>query len=250
MEREYGFIKEQVDERDLRYSASKPIAGLPSKTDLRDQLPEAWDQLSTSSCTAHGIAACLWSGQIVAEQEPVMPSRLFIYYNERLLEGDVITDSGAIIRDGIKVCNRNGIVSENVWPFAEDFINTKPSQLAYENAMQNRIHFYAAVDLRNVNQIKLALSHKLPVVFGFMVYSFFESNEMAETGILNMPKRKERLLGGHCVAIVGHDDEKEMFLVRNSWGTEWNPKMKGYFWMSYKYVTSNLCSDGWVIRLR
>ncbi len=30
------------------------------------------------------------------------PSRLFIYYNERVIEGTVSTDAGAQVRDGIK----------------------------------------------------------------------------------------------------------------------------------------------------
>lgn len=249
MHRKYGWIKEKADERDIRYSIAKPINGLPAASDLRGQLPDCWDQEQTSSCTAHGIGAALWSGQVVAGQPPVMPSRLFLYWNERQLEGDTDQDGGAIIRDGIRVCNQFGIVSEKLWPFNEFRLFVKPSENIYTKAMRNRIHFYAAVDLTNLDQIRLALSHKLPIVFGFDVYDYFESAAMAKKGILNMPAHKEQFLGGHCVAIVGHDDAERMFLVRNSWGTEWGP-FNGYFKMSYDYVTSNMCSDGWVIRLK
>lgn len=248
MQRSYGWIKQPDDERDLRYSAAKPISGLPAKTDLCYQLPDCWDQLQTNGCTAHGISALLWSGQVVAGQVPVMPSRLFMYYNERNMEGDAGNDSGAIIRDGIKVCNIDGIVSEDLWPFDSSKVTVKPTQDAYEKALSNRIHFYAAIDLANLNQVRLSLSHKYPVVFGFDVYSFFESEQMAKTGVLKMPSRHERSLGGHCVAIVGHDDSKQMVLVRNSWGINWG--QHGHFWMPYEYLTSDLCSDGWMIRLK
>lgn len=250
MRRSYGYIKQPIDERDLRYSAAKPIAGLPSVSNLNHQLPDCWDQLSSSSCTAHGIAAPLWSGQVIAGITPVMPSRLFMYFNEREREGSAGEDSGAIIRDGIKVCNVNGIANESTWPFDISKILVKPTQEVYDAALLNRIHFYAGVDLGNLDQVKLALSHKLPVVFGFQVFDYFESSNMANNGILNMPKLKERLLGGHCVAIVGHDDSKGMFLIRNSWGIDWNRKMRGDFWMSYEYMQSSLVSDGWVIRLK
>lgn len=250
MERQYGFIPQPVDERDLRYAAAKPIAGLPSVSDLSHQLPDCWDQLRSSSCTAHGISASIWSGEFIAGQIPVMPSRLFMYYNERDMEGDAGEDSGAMIRDGIKVCNLDGIVDESLWPFDESKILVRPHQEIYDAALSNRIHFYAAIDLNNLDQIKLALSHKLPIVFGFQVFDYFESGSMASNGILNLPKRNERLLGGHCTAIIGHDDSKGMFLVRNSWGTSWNPKMKGNFWMSYEYMQSQLVSDGWVIRMK
>lgn len=250
MLRRYGFIKQRIDERDLRYSAAKPIAGLPSQADLNHQLPDCWDQLSSSSCTAHGINAPLWSGQVIMGKTPVMPSRLFMYYNEREREGSADTDGGAMIRDGIKVCNINGIVDESAWPFDLSKILVKPTQEVYDAALSNRIHFYAAVDLGKLDQIKLALSHKLPVVFGFSVFDYFESSSMANNGILNMPKIKERFLGGHCVAIIGYDDSRGMFLIRNSWGTGWNHKMRGNFWMSYEYMESNLVSDGWVIRLK
>lgn len=250
MRRSYGYIKQPIDERDLRYSVAKPVAGFPPEGNLSNQLPACWDQLRSSSCTAHGISALLWSGQVIAGLEPVMPSRLFLYYNERDKEGDAGEDNGAQIRDGIKVCNINGIADEDKWPFDESKITIRPPKEIYDSAINDRIHFYASVDLKNADQIKLALSHKLPVVFGFDVYDYFESSNMASNGILNMPKSKERFLGGHCVAIVGYDDSKGMFLIRNSWGTEWNKNMDGNFWMSYEYLTSDLCSDGWVIRLK
>ena len=42
------------------------------------------------------------------------PSRLFIYYNERLVEGSVNQDAGAMIRDGIKTMSKVGVCPESV----------------------------------------------------------------------------------------------------------------------------------------
>jgi len=54
------------------------------------------------------------------------------------------------------------------------------------------------------------------VVFGFNVYSSFYN--INRTGIMTDPNNKrERLLGGHAVCIVGYRDIDSRFIVRNSW---------------------------------
>jgi C1A family cysteine protease len=246
---QYGWKKQNRDDRDLMYSIAKPIAGLPATSDLRNQFPPCYDQGQTSSCTGNGTVGELQSAQFHAGLPIVMLSRLFAYYNGRMIEGGADQDGGANIRDVIKGCNQYGIVEESLWPFSESAVTTQPTPEVYDKAVTDPIHFYASVDLTNVDNIKVALGHKLPVVFGFQVYDFFESPEMVATGILNMPTSSEQFLGGHCVVICGHDDSEKMFWVRNSWGPGWGP-FNGYFKMSYDYVTSNLCSDGWVIRLK
>lgn len=248
MNRLYGWHRQKIDNRDKVFSAEKPILGLPPTSDLRDQFPPCYDQGQTSSCTAHGIVGALQSAQFRAKIPQTMLSRLFLYYNERVIEGDPDQDSGAEIRDGIKACNVLGIVPETAWPFDENKVLAKPTESAYLQAQTGKIHLYASVDLSKTDHIKLALSHKIPVVFGFDVFSYFESDEMARAGILNLPVSGEQQVGGHCVLIVGHDDSEKMFWVRNSWGSGWGP-FNGYFKMSYQYVNSDLCSDGWAIRL-
>jgi C1A family cysteine protease len=95
-------------------------------------------------------------------------------------------------------------------------------------------------------QMQGCLAAGAPFVFGFSVYESFESEEVAKTGVVPMPPRSERLLGGHAVLAVGYDDESQRFIVRNSWGTGWG--MDGYFTMPYAYLTSrSLASDFWAI---
>lgn len=245
----YGWKKQPQDDRDLRYSIAKPIEGLPATSDLRSLFPPCYDQGQTSSCTGNGTVGALMAAQARAGLPSMMLSRLFAYYNARSIEGTADQDSGANIRDVIKGCNEFGIVEETLWPFDPANLTVKPSSEAYDEAATDMIHFYASVDLTNMDNIKVALSHKIPVVFGFQVYDYFESADMAKTGILNMPGPNENCLGGHCVVICGHDDAEQMCWVRNSWGSNWGP-FSGFLKMSYSYITSNLCSDGWVIRLK
>ena len=87
----------------------------------------------------------------------------------------------------------------------------------------------------------------MPFVFGFTVFNSFESEAGAENGIMNMPSQNESLLGGHAVLAVGYDDNKEHFIVRNSWGTKWGDN--GYFYMPYNYILNKkLATDFWTIQ--
>ena len=96
--------------------------------------------------------------------------------------------------------------------------------------------------------MKAVLSNRQTIAFGFTVYESFESQEVAQTGIVPMPTRDERTLGGHEVLLVGYlKNEPNYGLVRNSWGTSWG--MAGYFLMPWAYLMdANLASDFRTIR--
>jgi len=96
--------------------------------------------------------------------------------------------------------------------------------------------------------MKACLAAGNPFVFGFTVYDSFETQEVANTGVVPMPGRNESVLGGHAVTCVGYDDSTQRFIVRNSWGTSWG--QAGYFTMPYAYLLDdNLSDDFWVISL-
>ena len=89
------------------------------------------------------------------------------------------------------------------------------------------------------------LADGFPFVFGFTVYESFETLKVAQTGIVPMPKKSERTLGGHAVMAIGYDQKQKHFIVRNSWGPQWG--QAGYFTMPYAYLET-LASDFWTIR--
>jgi C1A family cysteine protease len=96
--------------------------------------------------------------------------------------------------------------------------------------------------------MKGCLAEGYPFVFGFTVYESFEGVPIAKTGILNLPKKTEKVVGGHAVLAVGYDDTGARFIVRNSWGAHWG--QKGYFTIPYSYLLNeNLSDDFWTIRL-
>lgn len=248
----YGWKPDLPDFRDFMMCLSHiDIASLPASVDLSvlPHMPPVYDQGQLGSCTANAIAACLEFDQ--RKQKPAwdfLPSRLFIYYNERVIENSVKQDAGAEIRDGIKTVNVQGVcVESKYWPYDISKFAVKPPAAAYKNALLHKSLIYQRVP-QDVTSIKSAIAAGTPIAFGFTVYTAFESQEMANTGILNMPGPTEQVLGGHAVVIVGYDDATQRFKIRNSWGLGWGLNGTGYFTMPYQYATNpNLCDDFWSI---
>jgi C1A family cysteine protease len=244
----YGWVRDLPDARDFLYAA--PLIrfpqGLPPSIDLRSECPPIYDQGQLGSCTANGIAGAIEFDQRKQGTKEFTPSRLFIYYNERVMEGTVNQDSGAQVRDGIKSVATLGVPPETDWPYDIQKFTQKPPGAAYSDAKQDVVSSYARV-AQNLTQMQGCLAEGYPFVLGFTVYESFESESVAETGIVPMPASGEAVVGGHCVVAVGYDDSQRTFTIRNSWGTQWG--IKGYCMMPYEYLLSpQLASDFWTIR--
>ena len=244
----YGWVRDIPDQRDLLYAPPPAIsAALPPKVDLRPQCPPPYDQGQLGSCTANAIAGAL---QFLEAKEgspsPIMPSRLFIYYNERALEGTTASDSGAQIRDGIKTVVKDGYCPEAEWPYDIAAFASRPAANCYSDALKDRVKQYLRLTPA-LPSLLTCLATGYPFVFGFSVYESFESATVASTGVANLPGPGEVLVGGHAVMAVGYDQAAGRFIVRNSWGSGWG--MAGYFTMPFQYLTDPmLAADFWTIR--
>jgi C1A family cysteine protease len=240
-------------------------AQLPSSIDLRPNCPPIYDQGQLGSCTSNAVAGAYQFDEMKNGIDGgLQPSRLFIYYVERSIEGTTATDSGAMISDGISavtnigICpefvpdiNPKGIQAESCWPYDVRQYATVPPNMCYAFAK-----YYHDIKSEQINQdivqFKTALNEGYPITFGFTVYESFEYPSVAETGICPYPNVvTEQIIGGHAVLIVGYDDDFTIngvngaFLMRNSWGTKWG--IAGYFWMPYTYAMSSLAGDFWII---
>ncbi len=245
----FGWKKDLVDSRDYMYKLKIDVPiQLPSLIDLRPKCPPVYDQKTLGSCTANALAGAFQFEQIKQNKINFIPSRLFLYYNERVLEDTVNEDAGAIIRDGIKTLNRDGVCPESIWEYIIEKFNIKPTQNCYDVALSNHILEYIRLTSHSLYEMKHCLADGYPVVFGFMVFESLMSKEVAKTGIMEMPKSNESILGGHAVMAVGYDDSKASLIIRNSWGNKWG--LDGYFYMPYEYIGHpDLSADYWTIRL-
>lgn len=242
--RRYGWVPDLPDNRDILYRTVIK-AKLPPKVNLSQQCSPIEDQGDLGSCTANALVGALE----FLEKKNNIPyadlSRLFIYYNERVIEHTVESDSGAMLRDGIKTLKKFGVCTEKKWPYIISKFTDKPSPACYKEASTHVITSYQRI--QTLDQMRACLAAGFPFVFGFTVYESFESEKVTKTGVVEMPKAGERALGGHAVLAIGYSDIEKKFLVRNSWGANWG--IKGYFTMPYEYLANrNLSDDFWTIR--
>jgi C1A family cysteine protease len=243
----YGWRPDLPDVRDFLYKPSAAVT-LPPALDLRSAFPPVYDQGDLGSCTGNAIAGIVQFLRMKESLTNFTPSRLMIYYDERVIEGTVGQDAGAEIRDGISSMNTTGACDEALWPYDISQFTVKPPATAYAAALKDRALQYERIDNTQLDMMKQCLADGFPFVFGFTVYESFESDAVATSGIVPMPAPSEQVIGGHAVCAVGYDDGDDTFLVRNSWGSGWG--QSGYCQMPYAYLSDeNLTDDCWKISL-
>jgi C1A family cysteine protease len=259
----YGWRRDRLDPRDRLFNLEERISqgsALPPKFDLTDEMPPVYNQGQLGSCTANATAALLQHMQLrqgEAEGSEI-PSRLFIYYEERRLEGQPEDqDTGAEVRDGIKVLVNEGAPSETIWPYSDGNpgpFSQRPPQDAYTEAMQ-----YEAVEYKSIliglpgAPMRTAISNHYPIAFGFSVPPQFEDpNWGPASDYLPLPAADAQPIGGHAVVVVGYDYTLErfnvpVFKIRNSWGADWGEN--GYFYMDSRWFDPwrQLADDLWVV---
>lgn len=253
----YRWIRDEPDARDHLYQLNTALKLAPV-VDLRQYCSPIENQGNLGSCTGNAIAGQIELIGRKKNNKQLDVSRLFIYYEERVLIGTVRSDSGAYIRDGIKVTYNKGAPLESLWPYAINKFATKPPATAYTDALKRKVTGYQRCT--DFNAVKNAVAAGNPVTIGFSVYDSFEGvwgdipHGQAGSGMMPFPnKATERLLGGHAVCIVGYDDTMPVagkpngrFIVRNSWGTAWGDQ--GYFYMPYGVIQdTSMSSDFWLI---
>ncbi len=253
-----GWRRDTPDHNDVHYAAPRSVLQqLPPLVDLRGSLmPAIYDQGELGSCTGNACAGLL-SFIHHKEAHPDAgrtPSRLMLYWLARYLEGTTSSDAGAEIRDVIKAAVKWGTAFEDggvaLWPYDITKFADRPSDVCFQAARQ-----FHAIEYRRIAQdtraMRACLAEGFPFIGGFTVYENFESDEVARTGVMPMPRGN--VLGGHAVMYCGYDDTGDKwpartFLTRNSWGSNWGAD--GFFYTPYEVLArSDLSSDFWTVRV-
>lgn len=239
----YGWKKQLPDHRDKLFLVPEHTKVLPAFVDLRPQMPSVYDQGALGSCTANALAGAIQYDEMREGRQTQAPSRLFIYFNERLLEGTTNSDSGATIRDSIRSINKWGYCPESSWPYNIQAFATTPPQTCYQSAKSDVVRNYGSVP-QALNVMQNVLANGYPFVGGISVYESFENPDVVKSGMVPMPGANESLLGGHAICFCGYANDG--FYFRNSWGPSYG--MEGYGWIPNAYLLNhNLSGDFWVV---
>lgn len=242
MNRRYAALRDVHDVRDRMYRMSYLPPKLPPLVDLREWAGPIKDQQNEGSCTGHAFSSAReWIARKY-EKSSVILSPQCLYVEELVKSGDFPNDVGAMPRTACQVLTQLGCCEADLYPYIPGQL-TIPTPEQSANAIKYKTGAYHRMaSLDNVLTC-LADPTPWPVPVAFTVYESFESDAVANTGIMPVPLPGERVLGGHEVLCLGYDMTKQMAIIQNSWGSSWGDH--GYFWMPFQ-VLSDPSSDLWI----
>jgi C1A family cysteine protease len=247
-----GWKKDVADKRDYRYRTlyTRPVDELPESVDLRKDMSAVENQGHVGSCTANAAVGAMeflkrdrLNRKVLCFTVRRDLSRLFVYYNTRMIEGTVDSDAGASIRNTIKSLANYGVCYSRSWPYMESKFDDKPDDDCYKEGEKYKVAAYYRVE--TMPEILNALAAGYPVAFGALLFDGF--NTSARTGIVDSPVPGDVPIGAHAMLISGYNRPEKRLLVRNSWGPEWG--LGGYCYMPFSYFSfGDLVDDFWVVK--
>lgn len=178
----------------------------PEEFDLRPYAQPCRDQGTRGTCAAFTAAAIkeIQEQRDCGFNEWMSPE--FIYYHR-----DSKPLSGMYGRNVFQILQRIGTVPESAYPYlSADRDAQSPSKKLYESAAQYRIANFARVT--TCDGLKRALLEIGPC---YLLLPLFSRKSEFWRGDSN-----EKCNGGHAVAVVGFN--KNGFILKNSWGPDWN----------------------------
>lgn len=221
---------------------------LPPKVDLRKHMTDVESQVGMS-CVANAFVGAY---EYLAKRDlgdAADVSRLFVYYNARLQSGDQNQDGGSQMYCAIDSLMQYGACSEELWPNDEELIFTEPDSSAYDHAANFKI-VEAEVVETDLDFWRHTLAEGYPIAFALNTFQSFDE-ATRNRGRVPIPKQSDNVRethGWHAMLCVGYSDKDRMFIVRNSWGSEWGDQ--GYCYIPYDYVIHPDYNghDSWIIK--
>jgi len=234
--------EEQKFSNFLQSGQASQVVGSSNTIDWRHFCSPVENQYNVGSCSANAVVSNLEFLEIKQGFNYTDLSRLFVYYNARLITNTHHLDDGSNISANFEAIKKYGVCSENNYPYNVSLVNRRPSWSAYQEAFKHSIT--QSYRLSNSGQsrhddILKCLKSCHPVVFGMDVYESFRETK----NIINIPQSNEKLLGGHAMLIVGVDLNLKLYTIRNSWGADFGEN--GYCYASFDMIDKYANYEFW-----
>ena len=229
---------------------------LPAKADLSRLSPEIYAQGDLGSCVSNSLSMAWRMTRlahndksyvriVVTGYKDMRPSRLYVYFNAKMIEGTPVrSDTGCTVHGALLGVGKNRTCDEEKWGYEMGNFGVQPSLEAYVNASNHSEMSYNKI-IHTLDSLKYSISQGKPVMFGAVIFKSCKTRKVMHSGMIPTPVAVlDMPLGGHCMLIVGYDDEKKLFKIQNSWGKIWGDSGFGY--MGYEYILNkNFCGDFW-----
>ena len=233
-----------VDNIPLELTYEPKDIPLARSLDMRRNFSPIKSQGAVGACTAFAITSVY---EYILGQKGVRDtlSERYLYYNARVaalrrqgIPEENLTDNGSSYFDAFKSMGQEGISTNLLCPYGNgDDADVRPSPAAYEDGKTRLVTEAKDVKIQE-KDIKTALNEGYPVMISARLYESFASGN---AGFVPMPSAEEiekeqglPVHSSHAMVICGYSDDDKVFIVRNSWGTQFGDS--GYCYMPYSYI--------------
>ena len=213
--------------------------GREERVDLRDKFGPVWEQGELNSCACCATVSAVEYLFAQREGKWLTMSPLFVYYNARKLNGTEMANAPLLSAHAPAALLAWGVCDDESWPYDIRRFNEKPPMAAYQNASLLQAVQYAR--LGSTEETKASLSAGIPAMFGSDIPKGYYI-EAGRTGVMPEPgKIDPGEPTGHAMLLVGYDDAKKHWIVRNSLGERFGEK--GYLRIPYSLFDRHVWND-------
>ena len=225
-------LQNNVDEEPLAEDY-EPKQNNTKEVDLRHQFTQIKDQGNLGSCASFATLSIYEHIHKKNKNEDIDLSEYFLYYNARAKKNETDSDSGSSLYHNIESMTQEGVCTEELCKYRCDSCSIRPSEEAYAEANSRKIKKALNVK-KDIKDLKSALAEGYPVLISIKIFESFKP----QAGFILLPSSDEKQMekhGNHAMVICGYSDDKEIFIVRNSWGRSFGDK--GYCYIPYSYIS-------------
>ena len=205
-------------------------AGAPAAYDLRNVggrnfVTPVKDQGGCGSCVAFGTVAALESTARVERGDAgfaIDLSEAHLFYCHGRAAGRTC-GNGWWPEAALAACRDTGITFENYYPYTAADQNCTNLNADWRNRLAK---IASLTKMTSTAQMKQWISTRGPLAACFVVYQDFFAYR---SGVYRHVSGG--VAGGHCVALIGYDDNLGCWIGKNSWGSGWGDS--GYFKIAY-----------------
>lgn len=222
------------------------LDSLPDKVSLEAFFPPIGDQENKGTCVAWAVGYNLktalnaienhWTSQQLEKAEyQTSPKDLWLCIPQSQKGQNC---SGTCFEPAFASLMSDGAATMQAVPY-RNLGNCNGAKVGNpDNKIVSFSRIVSETEKPRVEHIKAYLNDTVPLVFGAKLGDRFIN--WSGGGVINSDTYNySGIHADHAMVLVGYDDSKNAFRIRNSWGTAWGDE--GSIWVDYNYFCNEFC---------